>query len=120
MLKKSWTTTLVVSPAEIPNLSNCSVINVGYRLKAKALLAFPHSNMKISCPLTFGTIPLTGTNTNTTGSSIQLNSYATAPVNDVTPFLQNNYFPSEQKVGSSAGMKDSAPPSYATQKARYN
>lgn len=31
--EKSWTTGLAVSPAETPNLSNCSIINLTYRLK---------------------------------------------------------------------------------------
>ncbi|KAF2900135.1 hypothetical protein ILUMI_06053 [Ignelater luminosus] len=105
--EKTWTTTLVVSLAETPNLLGCSVINISYRLKVKAILPFPHSNMKISCPLTFGTVPLTEANTNTTGSSTQLNSYTTAPISEVTPFLQN--------VASGDGLTQpeaSAPPSY--------
>ncbi|KAF2900136.1 hypothetical protein ILUMI_06054 [Ignelater luminosus] len=100
--EKSWTTTLVVSPAETPNLSYCSVISASYYLKVEAILPFPHFNIKICCPLTFGTVPLTETNTNMTGPSRQLNSYATAP-------------PSVQTVESGEGLAqsaDSALPSY--------
>lgn len=60
-------------------------------LQVNAILPFPHSNIKISCPLTFGTEPLT-----ITGPS------ATAHINEASPFLQNV---SEQDVGSSAGLK---------------
>lgn len=80
-----------------------------FALQVKAILPFPHSDIKISCPLTFGTQPLTETNTNVTGLSTQLNSYVTASIKDATPFLQNvdTSFPSEQDFGSSTGLEQS-------------
>lgn len=35
--EKSWTTALVVSAAEVPNLINCSIISVSYHLQVSIL-----------------------------------------------------------------------------------
>ncbi|KAF2904845.1 hypothetical protein ILUMI_01316 [Ignelater luminosus] len=58
---KSWTSTFTI-PGDIPypNLIPCSIINLTYHLKAKVVLPWPHTNIKIEVPLVIGTVPLTG------------------------------------------------------------
>ncbi|KAF2900134.1 hypothetical protein ILUMI_06052 [Ignelater luminosus] len=110
--EKSWTTSLTVSEAETPNLSACKIISSSYRLKVKAILPFPHSNIKISQPITFGTVPLTGINTNICDPCAQLNSSVAAPVSEGTPpySFQAN---AVSDTGSSQPQPQStAPPSY--------
>ncbi|KAF2900138.1 hypothetical protein ILUMI_06056 [Ignelater luminosus] len=77
--EKSWTSTLVVPLDLVLNFFNCSIIDVEYRLEVKVIMPFPHADLKITCPIILGTVPLLGLDTNMLGPPRQPDTIPTAP-----------------------------------------
>ncbi|KAK5639659.1 hypothetical protein RI129_012151 [Pyrocoelia pectoralis] len=108
----SWTSKLKI-PTNItyPNLVPCSIMNISYELKGKAVLPCPHTNLTTTFPIMIGSIPLSGVQLSGVPggpppSEFPLPTYnqmpnsigpyppghilggATAPPGDATPLLQ--------------------------------
>ncbi|KAF2900133.1 hypothetical protein ILUMI_06051 [Ignelater luminosus] len=75
-VEKSWTSSMKIPVKNILNLLSCNIMNASHHLEAKVILPFPYPYLKITCPITLGTIPLTGIETSLPGPPTHSNSSA--------------------------------------------
>ncbi|KAK5638900.1 hypothetical protein RI129_013195 [Pyrocoelia pectoralis] len=122
--EKSWTATLLIPlDKSFPNMKDCNLIRITYRLKGVALIPYPHTNLSAFVPLTIGHIPLVGGNFNVTlGPPVEMERLpyidATAPPSDNTSLVtafgnRNNYGAVYNDPTTPNGGQDlTAPPTY--------